>query len=184
MGIFSRMKDLFLSRVNSPQEEHPVRILNAFIESYSEKLRELTVSVNKSESEWLLLKGKLKTYQVSSSMHRDKAEQAAKEGNADKARHWLAQAHSQKAYSQKLEPEVERLERTTEQLKDTLAQLENKLQTAKDMRQQFILRIEAAHSQLKMNAALNESFSASAMERLKEETFLAEAKAELMRSRS
>ncbi|WP_336788529.1 hypothetical protein [Paenibacillus sp. MMO-177] len=60
MGLFSRLKDLFKAKI--PQEDYPVRVLSDFIEFYSEKLRELSVSVNRSESEWLLLKGKMNIY--------------------------------------------------------------------------------------------------------------------------
>ncbi|WP_336775195.1 PspA/IM30 family protein [Paenibacillus sp. MMO-58] len=181
MGLFDRMRDLF--RANTPQEDHPMQVLSAFIESYSEKLRELAVSVNRSESEWLLQKGKMNLYLVNSAMYREKADQEARLGNADMAKHWLVQTHSQESILAKLEPEVEKLQQTTEQLKDTLAQLENKLQTAKEMRQQFMFRINASDSQIQMNTALNEMLSSSALERVKEETFLAEAKAELMQSR-
>lgn len=181
MGLFGRFRDLF--RSNTPQEDHPLQVLSAFIESYTEKLRELSVTVNRSESEWLIQKEKMNLYTVNSAIYRDKAGQEAKLGNVEMAKHWLMQAHSQDTYLAKLEPEVERLQHTTDQLKATLAQLEHKVQTAKEMRQQFTLRLEAANSQLQMNSAINESFSSSALERAQEETFLAEAKAELVRSR-
>ncbi|WP_336788473.1 PspA/IM30 family protein [Paenibacillus sp. MMO-177] len=181
MGLFDRIRVLF--KANSPQEDHPLQVLSAFIESSSEKLRELTVSVNRSESEWLLQKRKMDLHLVNSAMYRDKADQEAKVGNADMAKHWLVQAHSQESYLAKLEPEVERLQQSTDQMKETLAQIENKLQTAKELRQQFMLRINAADSQVQMNTALNEILSSSALDRVREETFLAEAKAELMQSR-
>ncbi|GLX69638.1 PspA/IM30 family protein [Paenibacillus glycanilyticus] len=182
MGLFDRMKNLF--RANSPQEDHPLQVLSAYIESYSEKLRELTVSVNRSESEWLIQKGKMDLYLANSAIYRDKADQEASVGNAETAKHWLIQAHTQESYVANLEPEVKKLQHSTKQLKETLAQFENKLQTAKEMRKQFMLRIEAANSQMQMNSARNEALSSSALERLQEEAFLAEAKVELLRSRT
>ncbi|WP_336788528.1 PspA/IM30 family protein [Paenibacillus sp. MMO-177] len=99
------------------------------------------------------------------------------------AKHWLVQALSKETYSENLKSEVERLQWTTKQSKDTLTQLENKLLTAKEMRKKFMLRQEAAKLTMQMNAALKELFSSSALERMEEETFLAEAKAELMQPR-
>ncbi|WP_336788478.1 PspA/IM30 family protein [Paenibacillus sp. MMO-177] len=172
MGLFSRLKHFFKAK---PEEDQPVQILNAFIEFYSDKVHELSISLNKSKSECLLIKGRMKLHLVNMAIYREKAELESNLGNNDMAKQWLIQANSEELDYERLILEMERLHRSTSQLKDALSQLENKLFIATEMHKQFTLRLEAANSPLEMK-----TFSPSSLDTVKEKKFLAEAKAELI----
>lgn len=180
MGIFQRVKDLFRSTTH--KEENPEHILSAFIEASSEKLRELSVAVSRAESVWLTLQEKIELCESNAKVFRKHADEAVRQGNEELAKQWLERAHLELYDSENMKPDASKLKANSIQLKDSFNTLKMKLEEAKEMRNQIVMRNKAALSQLAAHQVFNEDTS-SAIDRMKEESFLAEAKAELARTR-
>ncbi|MBB6669509.1 PspA/IM30 family protein [Cohnella nanjingensis] len=167
-------------------QENPEQVLHDYMEAASEKLRELSVSVNRAESEWLSLQENIELYASNAEAFRSQAEEAAKAGRTEQARQWLLKAHSESDRADRLASETNRLKNAVEHLRASLDALRTKYETAKALKDQYQLRHRYADSQWAAQQALSDrsdSSSARAMDRIQEEMFLAEAKAELAKSR-
>ncbi|MBB6734546.1 PspA/IM30 family protein [Cohnella zeiphila] len=181
MGWFRRVRDLF--HADTQPQDDPERVLNAYIEASSEKLRALSVSVNRSRSEWLTAKENCERLETDMAQLRSKAEEAAKQGHANAARRFLEELHDRRPQAEQLTQDTEKLKERADQLERKFELLASKLETARKLKEQFRLRARDAMLQLEARRALEMDLTtSSAMDQIQEAAFLAEAKAELERT--
>lgn len=182
MGLIRRLSHLF--KAKSEVEDNPEHILNAYIEAGSEALRELSVSAKRAQSESLTLQEKMNLLRAEIQVKRGKAEEAAKEANLDMARRWLEEIHEQNVIYEQLQQDANQKRLFADELMQKLDALSNKVQTAKDLIEQYRMRNRHAAAILAAGKATSSDIrSSNALNQLQEETFLAEAKAELQRTR-
>lgn len=181
MGLIRRLRHLFENKIQS--EGNPERILNAYIEASSEALRQLSVTTKRVQSDGLVIQEKMNAVQAEMKTKRDKAEEAAQVSNTDLAHRWLEEAHDRNLLYEKLKEDANRNQIFADELlvkKDTLF---HKIQTAKAIIEQYKARSRRAASIIAAEQAMSDLDSKNALSQLEEDTFLAEAKAELERSR-
>jgi len=182
LGLIRRLRTLF--KANSETEENPELILNAYIEASSESLRELAVTVKRAQSEALNVQEKMTLVHAEMEAKRGKADAAAKESNPDAARKWLEQIHAQRLLYEQLQQESEQKARFADELSEKLKVLSEKVQTAKRLVEQYRLRYRHAGAVIAAGKALvPDRDSSAAFDQIQEDLFLAEAKAELARTR-
>lgn len=166
-----------------PSEEDPERILNAYIEASSEALRELSVTTKRAQSEGLVIAEKMNAVQAEIKTKRDKAEEAARASNAELARRWLEEVHDRTLLYEQLQEDARRNQVFAEELLEKRDALSGKIQTAKAVIEQYKARSRRAASVIAAEQALSDGDSKDALGQLQADLFLAEAKAELERSR-
>ncbi|MDG0809142.1 PspA/IM30 family protein [Cohnella rhizosphaerae] len=181
MGLTRHLRRLFAAKRQS--EEDPERLLNAYIEASSEALRELSVTTKRVQSEGLVILEKMNAVQSEIKTKRDIAEDAARASDAELARRWLEEVHDRNQLYEKLQADAERNRVFAEELLEKQDALSGKIQTAKAVIEQYKARSRRAVSLIAAEQALSDGDSKDVLDQLQADLFLAEAKAELERSR-
>jgi len=149
MSILDRLKDLVRSNLNDliSKAEDPEKSLNLFIEDASEHLREFTIEVNRFEAERIMVQDRIKQSQNSAVEWHKQAEHALKQDKEDLARKALEQEQKQTYRLEKLNNELVSMNQTSEQLKEQHRLLQEKLEEAKEKRNDLVRRNRLANAQ-------------------------------------
>lgn len=149
MSLISRLKDLVRSNLNDliSKAEDPEKSLNLFIEDASEHLREFTVEVNRFEAERIMVQDRISQCQKSAGDWHNQAGLALKQNKEDLARKALEQEQKEKKRSEQLIDELAGMNQTSEQLKEQQRLLREKLEEAKEKRDDLIRRNRLAKAQ-------------------------------------
>ncbi|MFC3799252.1 PspA/IM30 family protein [Cohnella sp. GCM10012308] len=181
MGLIRRLRHLF-GADRSPGES-PERILNAYIEASSEALRELSATAKRVQSDGLVIQEKMSAIQAEMKLKREQAEEAAQASNAELARRRLEEVHDRRLIHERLQEDANRNRIFADELLDKQETLSGKIQTAKAIVEQYQTRSRRAASLIAAEEAASDMDAKEALNRLQADAFLAEAKAELERSR-
>lgn len=157
MSLISRLKDLVRANLNDliSRAEDPEKSLNLFIEDASERLREFTVEVNRYEAERIMAQDRIKQCQKAAMDWHKQAELALKQNKEELARKALEQEQKEKNRSEELNNELAGMDRTSEQLKEQLRLLQEKMEEAKEKRDDLIRRNRLANAQKGAADSLN-----------------------------
>lgn len=177
MGLLTRLKSWF-------SKEDPERMLNAFIESATEKLREFEAIANRAESERLTARERLRRYETEIRVLRSKAESYARQHNEDKARQLLKQAHEKQQLIEQLTADMEPAEKSVALLRQQFLQMSKKLNDVKANRLAIIQRNRNAAARKDAFLTMSKSDDPlKLLDSMQEDPFLAEAEAELASKR-
>jgi phage shock protein A len=149
MSIMSRLKDIARANLNDliSKAEDPEKSLNLFIEDASEHVREFSVEVNRFEAERIMVQDRIQQAEKAVSEWHTKAALALKQGKEDLARKALENEQKEKNHVEELSTELVNMNQTSEQLKEQYRLLQDKLQEAKEKRDDLIRRARLAKAQ-------------------------------------
>lgn len=149
MSIMSRLKDVVRANLNDliSKAEDPEKSLNLFIEDASEHVREFSVEVNRFEAERIMVEDRLQQCKKAALEWHSKAGLALKQGKEDLARKALEQEQKEKNRIEELQAQLMNMNQTSEQLKEQYRLLQEKLQEAKEKRDDLVRRARLAKAQ-------------------------------------
>ncbi|QQE78450.1 PspA/IM30 family protein [Alicyclobacillus sp. SO9] len=159
MSLFSRLKDLVRSNLNDliSKAEDPEKSLNLFIEDASEHLRQFTVEVNRYEAERIRVEKQTEQCQKSAKEWHEKAQLALKQDREDLARKALEQEQKEQNRLEELNAELVNMEQTSKELKEQHRLLQEKLEEAKEKRDDLVRRNRLAKAQQGAASSLNKA---------------------------
>ncbi len=157
MSILSRLKDIVRANLNDliSKAEDPEKSLNLFIEDAIEHLREFTIEVNRYEAERIMVRGQIEKLEKSIVQWHKQAELALKQNKEDLARKALEQEQKEKHRLVELNSKLQDMNGTAEQLKEQHTLLQEKLDEAKEKRDDLIRRSRMAKAQKEAANSLN-----------------------------
>jgi phage shock protein A len=157
MTLLSRFKDLVKANLNDliSKAENPEKSLNLYIEDAAEHLREFTVEVNRYEAERFMIQDRIKKSQHSTMEWHRQAELALSQHREDLARRALEEEQKEKHRVDQLENELTTTNETAEQLKEQHRLLQEKMEEAKEKRDDLIRRNRLANVQKRVADALS-----------------------------
>ena len=149
MSIMSRLKDIVRANLNDliSKAEDPEKSLNLFIEDASEHVREFSVEMNRFEAERIMVQDRIKQTEKATSEWHTKAALALTQSKEDLARKALENEQKEKSRLEELSTELVNMNQTSEQLKEQYRLLQDKLQEAKEKRDDLIRRARLAKAQ-------------------------------------
>lgn len=147
--MVSRLKDLVRANLNDliSKAEDPEKSLNLYIEDATEQLRQFKIEVNRFEADRLQLVDQIKHCQSAVEDWHSKAKLALQQNQEDLARKALDRESHEKSRLAKLLEELSEAEQTSAQLKEQLQLLEEKLEEAREKRNDLIRRNRGAVAQ-------------------------------------
>lgn len=149
MTLMTRLKDLVRANLNDliSKAEDPEKSLNLYIEDATEQLRQFKVEVNRIEADRLQLHSEIDGCSALIKDWHDRAKLALTQGREDLATKALErEAHEQERVS-KLQTELATAEETSSQFREQLQLLEEKLEEAREKRDDLIRRNRRAVAQ-------------------------------------
>lgn len=157
MSLLNRFKDLVRANLNDliSKAEDPEKSLNLYIEDATEHVREFTVEVNRYEAERIMVQNRIKKSEQSAADWHKQAELALKQGKEELARKALEQEQKEQHQLEELNRELAGMDETSEQLKEQHRLLQEKLQEAKEKRDDLVRRSRLAKAQEGAAASLN-----------------------------
>jgi len=149
LTLFNRMKDLVRANLNDliSKAEDPEKSLNLYIEDANEQVRQFKVEVNRFEADRLQLENQLKNCMVLADDWHQKAKLALQQSREDLSRKALEGESHERDRATKLQAELEQSSQTSSQLKEQLQLLEEKLEEAREKRDDLIRRNRRAVAQ-------------------------------------
>lgn len=149
MALISRIKDLVRANLNDliSKAENPEKSLNLYIEDASEHLREFAVEVNKFEAERIMVIKRIQTCETAIQDWHQQAKLALEQNREELARKALEREQKEKEQLSKLKTELLESEETSTQLKEQYQLLQEKLEEAKEKRDDLIRRSRRATAQ-------------------------------------
>jgi len=149
MSIMSRLKDVVRANLNDliSKAEDPEKSINLFIEDASEHVREFSVEVNRFEAERIMVEDRIQQAEKVASEWHNQAALALKQHKEDLARKALEQEQKEKNRLEELSTELVNMNQASEQLKEQYRLLQEKLQEAKEKRDDLIRRARLAKAQ-------------------------------------
>ncbi|UOF90906.1 PspA/IM30 family protein [Fodinisporobacter ferrooxydans] len=183
MSIFGRIKDIVRANINEiiSKAEDPEKALNLYIEDAIEQLRQFKVEVSRFEAERIRIAKEIRTCESMISDWHEKAKLAIREEKEDLARKALEKEQHEQDRLEKLQPQLEQAEKTSAQLKEQLQSLEEKLEEAREKRDDLISRNRLAETQKSLANAvsgLSGDDPLSKFDRMEEKVKAKEAEAE------
>ena len=149
MPLLSRLKDLVRANINDliSKAEDPEKSLNLYIEDATEQLRQFKVEVSRFEADRIQLVDQIKHCQAAIDDWHEKAKLALQQSEETLARQALERETHEKNRLSKLQGELAEAKDTSEQLKEQLQLLEEKLEEAREKRDDLIRRNRRAVAQ-------------------------------------
>ena len=187
MSMVTRLKDLVRANLNDlmSKAEDPEKSLNLYIEDASEHLRAFAVEVNRSEANRILVEKQLHTCEATIADWHEKAKLAMQQSREDLARKALEQEEKEKTRLDHLQQELTDAKATSAQMKEQYQLLENKLDEAKERREDLIRRNRAAVAQrgaVEAIAGIGKEDPFSKIDRMEEKVEQREAEAQAAHS--
>ncbi|QSO52849.1 PspA/IM30 family protein [Alicyclobacillus curvatus] len=145
----SRLKDIVRANLNDliSKAEDPEKSLNLFIEDASEHVREFSVEVNRFEAERIMAQDRIQQAEKAALEWHTKAALALTQSKEDLARKALDNEQKEKNRLEELNTELVNMNQTSEQLKEQYRLLQDKLEEAKEKRDDLIRRARLAKAQ-------------------------------------
>jgi phage shock protein A len=158
MGLFSRFKDLVRANVNDviSKAEDPEKSLNLYIEDATEHLRDFSSEVNRFEAERIMTEKRLREAEQAAVDWHEKAKLALEQNREDLARKALEREQHEKDQIEKLRTDLASSEQTSVEMKEQFQLLQEKLQEAKERRDDLVRRNRRAMAEEGAAKAINE----------------------------
>lgn len=142
MSLLSRLKDLVRANLNDliSKAEDPEKMLNLFIEDATEQFRAFGVEVNRFEAERLLIVDQIKTCESLIKDWHAKARLALSQSREDLAKQALEKEQKEQAKLTRLQEDLVQAEHTSSQMQEQYRLLQEKLEEAKERRDDLVRR--------------------------------------------
>ena len=149
MTLLNRLKDVVRANLNDliGKAEDPEKSLELYIEDATEQLRQYKVEVSRFEADRLQLVDQIKHCQAAVDDWHEKAKLALRQNQEDLARKALERETHEKNRLSKFQEELTETEQTSGQLTEQLQLLQEKLEEAREKRDDLVRRNRGAVAQ-------------------------------------
>ncbi|CDX04793.1 PspA/IM30 protein [Desulfitobacterium hafniense] len=184
MGLLNRVKDLFQANVTDMlnKTEDPEKMLNFYVEKASEDVRNFRIQVNRAIADKIQLEERISNLQKEITERAEQATLAVQQGKDELARTALTLKKQAETSLADFELQLADQAKAVEELQENLRTLTEKLEKAKQERNNLVLRQRRAKTMKDANEAISGIATQDPManfDRMKErvERIEAEAKA-------
>ncbi|KYP79908.1 PspA/IM30 family protein [Ferroacidibacillus organovorans] len=149
MSLIARMKDLVRANINDiiSKAEDPEKSLNLYIEDATDHLRQFSVEVNRFEAERIMIEKQIHECEAAIDDWHKQAKLALQQNREDLAHKALEHEQKEKNRLEKLKPELEDAGQTSAQMREQYQLLQDKLEEAKERRDDLVRRNRRAVAQ-------------------------------------
>jgi phage shock protein A len=187
MGIFGKVKDLMQANVMDlvNKAEDPEKMLNLYVERAGEEVRNFHVQVNRAVADKIQLEERISELDKEIVRRTEQATLAVQQGKDDLARTALTYKKQAEASKQDYEAQLADQVKAVQELEENLKVLTEKLEKAKNERNNLVMRQRRAQTMKKANEAvsgLSTHDPLAEMDRMKDRVQRMEAEAKASRS--